>query len=519
MSKRPRIKQADGSLLDLPLDAETIKGKTLEEIALKTDIPTKTSQLTNDSNFLTEHQDISGKLDKEEFDTLKDELDNGDFVVSTASFAEADNAGNRIIETYATKTEIPTKISQLEQDVELGVSEEDVMDIIENNAEQTNTLDVGTSATFNPESDKQIPTSKAVAEMVTDAVDNFKTDEFEPFKQEVETELGYTIDLSINSSTYVLTLNLKNKEGTTISTGTVDLPLETMVISARYADGKLYLTTKDGNELEGIDISNIVSGLVPNTRTVNGKALSSDITLNKADVGLSNVDNTSDADKPVSTATAAALALKADKIELNKYALKTNVPTKVSQLENDSGYINQHQDISGKADKKDIPTKTSQLTNNSGFITNAVNNLTNYYLKSETYTKSEVQQLLSTISSLKLEVVTSLPTTNISTNTIYLKSLTTTDSNNTYEEYVYINKKWEIIGNTKVDLSDYAKLIDIDNIKNGTTIVEKATRDSAGNKIIDTYATKTEIPTKTEINTMIADYINSNYENGDEGSY
>lgn len=44
-----------------------------------------------------------------------------------------------------------------------------------------------------------------------------------------------------------------------------------------------------------------------------------------------------------------------------------------------------------------IPTKTSDLTNNSGFITKAVNDLTNYYLKSETYTKEEVQSLISAI--------------------------------------------------------------------------------------------------------------------------
>ena len=36
------------------------------DFALKTDIPTKTSQLTNDSGFLTAHQDISGKADKTE---------------------------------------------------------------------------------------------------------------------------------------------------------------------------------------------------------------------------------------------------------------------------------------------------------------------------------------------------------------------------------------------------------------------------------------------------------------------
>ena len=32
-------------------------------------------------------------------------------------------------------------------------------------------------------------------------------------------------------------------------------------------------------------------------------------------------------------------------------------------------YLTEHQDISGKANKSDIPTKTSQLTNDSGFIT------------------------------------------------------------------------------------------------------------------------------------------------------
>lgn len=45
---------------------------------------------------------------------------------------------------------------------------------------------------------------------------------------------------------------------------------------------------------------------VPNTRTVAGKPLTSDVTLAKADVGLGNVDNTSDVNKPVSIAQAVA---------------------------------------------------------------------------------------------------------------------------------------------------------------------------------------------------------------------
>ena len=53
-----------------------------------------------------------------------------------------------------------------------------------------------------------------------------------------------------------------------------------------------------------------VANVVPNTRTVAGKALTANVALVKADVGLGNVDNTSDANKPVSTAQAAAINAK-----------------------------------------------------------------------------------------------------------------------------------------------------------------------------------------------------------------
>lgn len=46
---------------------------------------------------------------------------------------------------------------------------------------------------------------------------------------------------------------------------------------------------------------------VPTSRTVAGKALTSNITLAKGDVGLGNVDNTADSAKPVSTAQQSAL--------------------------------------------------------------------------------------------------------------------------------------------------------------------------------------------------------------------
>jgi hypothetical protein len=50
-----------------------------------------------------------------------------------------------------------------------------------------------------------------------------------------------------------------------------------------------------------------LSGYVLKTTTVNGHALSANVTVAKADVGLGNADNTSDANKPVSTAQQTAL--------------------------------------------------------------------------------------------------------------------------------------------------------------------------------------------------------------------
>ena len=58
-------------------------------------------------------------------------------------------------------------------------------------------------------------------------------------------------------------------------------------------------------------------------------------------------------------------------------------------------------------------------------------------------------------SSIKMLIVDTLPTENISENTIYLVSNNSSNTNNIYTEYVYINSNWEIIGSTDIDLSNY----------------------------------------------------------------
>lgn len=98
------------------------------------------------------------------------------------------------------------------------------------------------------------------------------------------------------------------------------------------------------------------------------------------------------------------------------------------------------------------PTKLSDFTNDQGFIDNTVNNLTNYYLKTETYTQAEVDTLISHLASLTVEIVETLPTADISTTTIYLINVPGTTN---YAQWMYINNTWSNIGNTSVDLSNY----------------------------------------------------------------
>lgn len=101
------------------------------------------------------------------------------------------------------------------------------------------------------------------------------------------------------------------------------------------------------------------------------------------------------------------------------------------------------------------PTKTSDLTNDSGYITKAVNDLANYYIKSEVYTQEEVRTLISNLNSVKLQKVESLPEAGES-NIIYLVPKIASE-NDIYDEYIFVDGKPEHIGSTQVDLSGYVQ--------------------------------------------------------------
>lgn len=125
--------------------------------------------------------------------------------------------------------------------------------------------------------------------------------------------------------------------------------------------------------------------------------------------------------------------------EKGNYLTEENDPTVPSYVKRISQ--NDITNWNNKANTSDIPDV-------SGFITKTVNDLTNYYLK------SEVNNLIGAIQQFHYEVVQELPQTGAN-NILYLVPKTTTQTNNTYDEYVYANNNWEKIGDTEIDLSNY----------------------------------------------------------------
>ena len=171
-----------------------------------------------------------------------------------------------------------------------------------------------------------------------------------------------------------------------------------------------------------------------------------------------------------------------------------SIPTKTSQLTNDSGYITNEVDnltnyytetevnnlLSSKADTSQIPTKVSELDNDTGFITNSTNELTNYYKKTETYNKTEVNNLL-----VDKADVEDIPTTT---------SQLTNDSG--------------YITNTVDNLTNYYK-------KSETytqNAIDEMLRDQEHEILTTTslthYYKKTETYNQTEVNNLLADKAN-----------
>ena len=167
----------------------------------------------------------------------------------------------------------------------------------------------------------------------------------------------------------------------------------------------------------------------------------------------------------------------------------TVIPSKVSELTNDSGYLTQHQDISGKANTADlsavatsgsytdlsnkptiptVPTKVSAFTNDASYT-------------NEQYVDNAITTALADVVGIEYHVCTAneydaqtyIPTLVGEAGVIYLvpkpasligSAVIGTDvvsGNNIYYEFIYNGRSFEMIGDTQVSLDGYLEDSDI----------------------------------------------------------
>jgi hypothetical protein len=88
-----------------------------------------------------------------------------------------------------------------------------------------------------------------------------------------------------------------------------------------------------------------------------------------------------------------------------------------------------------------------------------------YKYQTSEQVQTAITSALSGVTSIDLQVVTSLPATG-KKGVIYLVAHTHTDTGDIYDEFVWVESKksYEKIGNTDVDLSAYVKSVDITDI-------------------------------------------------------
>lgn len=141
-----------------------------------------------------------------------------------------------------------------------------------------------------------------------------------------------------------------------------------------------------------------------------------------------------------------ATVSKEDIADFGATGLHANLNTKDVVTINDKDVVATDKDLALKADKAKLEQTVTDIDNKLGLKAD----------KATTYTKTEVDSIIAKIDQFKVKVVDVLPETGEEL-TVYLvpKDSSLQENDNVYDEYIWTDGKWEHIGDTKIDLSDY----------------------------------------------------------------
>ena len=360
--------------------------------ATKAEVPTKTSQLTNDSQYQTKANldtALATKADKSSLASKQDKLvsgtniktinnqsilGSGNISIESGTSITVDSAlsttsenpvQNKVItntlQTKANASDIPTKVSQLENDSKFATQEAVVLGLATKADKDSLTSlesDITNLQTTVGNQDKSIIANAQAIQGKQDKLvsgTNIKT---------------------INNQSILGSGNISIEGGGTITvddalSDTSENPVQNKVITTRITS----IESSLGSKANASDIPTKVSQL-ENDSTYQTKA--------NLDTALADYAKTSDVNSK-NALQDEAIQNNADAIGTINQTLATKadtsaIPTKTSQLTNDSGFVTSTEvstnyatktELANKANTEDVPTKTSQLENDSTYQTKA----------------------------------------------------------------------------------------------------------------------------------------------------
>ena len=179
-----------------------------------------------------------------------------------------------------------------------------------------------------------------------------------------------------------------------------------------------------------------------------------------------------------------------NKPSINGHKLNGNQTAEQLDLQRKGNYLTEHQSLVDYAKKTELPTKTSQLANDSNY-------------QNDKQVQNTVNQAIKSVTQFTYEKVSALPLTGVK-GKIYLVTSTETTDKNIYDEYIWVDTTFELIGTTKIDLSGYVTDTQLEEkLKtklNTTDISEWAkapTKPTYTAKEVGALSESTVIPTKT----------------------
>ena len=377
--------------------------KDKPDVALASDIPTKTSQLENDSNYLTSVS-WSQIQDKPDIPANTSDLTNDSGFLTSVAWNDIKDKPD-----VATKDEVPTKTSDLTNDSGFltSVAWNDVQDkpnLVDEEKLNEATRNRPTFDQVNTTIDDKIadiPKSDDAKRLWNDSRTQYISGSREVF--EVQTIPAHYTEWQFSDGSSH-SLRVVEKSDHTWCIQTIGSAYESKLKFATEEEAVEFLST--ALEIEFNDALVATRQFIEDQQTlvkIADLATTSQIPTKNSQLendsgyltqhqSLDGFATTEYVDRKVEVeATARQAAIDQLNSKLLDKANADDVPTKTSQLENDSGFITEHQSLDGYATteyvdgkisieatarqaaienvKQMIPTKTSDLTNDSGYLT------------------------------------------------------------------------------------------------------------------------------------------------------